>query len=81
VPSTVFISERPDGLVEYAMAKAAAEVLIEDINRSFSRVSILSTRLPRLGTDQTSSVLKLPTGDNLDALLPVVRAMAQQSPP
>ena len=77
VPSTVFISERPDGLVEYAMAKAAAEVLIEDINRSFRRVSILSTRLPRLSTDQTSSVLKLSTGVNLTALLPVVRAMAK----
>ena len=77
VPSTVFIAERPDGLVEYAMAKAAAEVLIEDINRSFKRVSILSTRLPRLSTDQTSSVLKLSTGDNLNALLPVVRAMVK----
>ena len=77
VPSTVFIAERPDGLVEYAMAKAAAEVLIEDINRSFRRVSIMSTRLPRLSTDQTSSVLKLSTGDNLNALLPVVRAMAK----
>jgi NADP-dependent 3-hydroxy acid dehydrogenase YdfG len=77
VPSTVFITERPDGLVEYAMAKAAAEVLIEDINRSFRRVSIMSTRLPRLSTDQTSSVLKLSTGDNLEALLPVVRAMTR----
>ena len=77
VPSSVFISERPDGLVEYAMAKAAAEVLIEDINRSFRRVSIMSTRLPRLSTDQTSSVLKRSTGDNLNALLPVVRAMAK----
>jgi NAD(P)-dependent dehydrogenase (short-subunit alcohol dehydrogenase family) len=77
VPSSVFIAERPDGLVEYAMAKAAAEVLIEDINRNFKRVSVLSTRLPRLSTDQTSSVLKLSSGDNLDALLPVVRAMAK----
>ena len=77
VPSSIFISERPDGLVEYAMAKAAAEVLIEDINRGFRRVSVVSTRLPRLSTDQTSSVLKLPTGDNLDALLAVVRAMAK----
>ena len=77
VPSTVFIAERPDGLAEYAMAKAAAEVLIEDINRRFRRVSVVCTRLPRLSTDQTSSVLQLPTGDNLDALLPVVRAMAK----
>lgn len=75
VPSSVFIAERPDGLVEYAMAKAAAEVMIEDINRSFRKVSIMATRLPKLSTDQTSSVLKTSTGDNLDALLPVIRAM------
>jgi NADP-dependent 3-hydroxy acid dehydrogenase YdfG len=75
VPSSVFITERPDGLVEYAMAKAAAEVMIEDINRRFRNVAIVATRLPKLSTDQTSSVLKTSTGDNLDALLPVIRAM------
>lgn len=77
VPSSVFIAERPDGLVEYAMAKAAAEVLIEDINKAFRKVSIVATRLPKLSTDQTSSVLKTSTGDNLDALLPVIRAMTK----
>lgn len=77
VPSSVFIAERPDGLVEYAMAKAAAEVLIEDINRAFRKVAVVATRLPKLSTDQTSSVLKTSTGDNLDALLPVIRAMTR----
>lgn len=77
VPSSVFIAERPDGLVEYAMAKAAAEVMIEDINRAFRKVAIVATRLPKLSTDQTSSVLKTSTGDNLDALLPVIRAMTR----
>ena len=77
VPSSVFIAQRPDGLVEYAMAKAAAEVMIEDINRSFKKVSIVATRLPKLTTDQTSSVLKASTGDNLEALLPVIRAMTK----
>src|SRR5450631_2915687 len=76
VPSSVFIAERPDGMTEYAMAKAAAEVLIEDLNRSLKKVFILATRLPKLTTDQTSSVLRASTGDNLSALLPVVRAMA-----
>lgn len=74
-PSTVFIAERPEGFVEYAMAKAAMEVLIDEINRTFKRVSVLVTRLPRLSTDQTSSLLKVSTGDTIDALLPVVRAM------
>jgi hypothetical protein len=78
VPSSVFISERPEGLAEYAMAKSAAEVMIEDVNRSFGKVSILATRLPRLSTDQTTSVLKVSTGDNLSALIPVVRAMVRR---
>jgi NADP-dependent 3-hydroxy acid dehydrogenase YdfG len=77
VPSSVFIAERPDGMAEYAMAKAAAEVMIEDINRSFRKVSIVATRLPKLSTDQTSSVLKESTGDNLDTLLPVIRVMTR----
>jgi hypothetical protein len=78
VPSSVFVSERPEGLAEYAMAKSAAEVMIEDINRSFGKVSVLATRLPRLSTDQTTSVLKVSTGDNLSALIPVVRAMVHR---
>jgi len=75
VPSSIFVVERPDGLAEYAMAKAAAEVLIADINRAYKRVRILATRLPRLSTDQTSSLLRTPSGDNLAAVLPIVRTM------
>ncbi len=78
VPSSVFVTERPEGLTEYAMAKAAAEILADDLNRSFSRVSIAVTRLPRLSTDQTTSVLKMSSGDNLDALLPAIRTMTRR---
>jgi len=74
-PSSVFVAERPSGMTEYAMAKAAAEVLIDEINRYSRKVSVVATRLPRLNTDQTSSILRLETADNLDTLLPVVRSM------
>lgn len=76
LPSTVFIDERPKGMTEYAMAKAAAEVLADDINRTFSRVRVQRTRLPRLATDQTASILGMKLESNLDALLPVVRQMS-----
>jgi len=76
LPSTVFIDERPKGMTEYTMAKAAAEVLADDIGRSFANVRVQRTRLPRLATDQTSSILGLAVGSNLDALLPVVRQMS-----
>ena len=59
LPSTVFIQERPKGMTEYAMAKAAAEVLADDLNRTLRRVRIVHTRLPRLATDQTASLLKV----------------------
>ena len=78
-PSSVFVSERPSGMAEYAMAKAAAEVLIDEINRFSKKVSVVATRLPRLSTDQTSSILRLTTADNLAAMLPVVRSIMEPS--
>lgn len=74
-PSTVFIEERPKGMAEYAMAKAAAEVLVQEINRSFGKLTVLCTRLPRLSTDQTASIVKIKTGSNAQALVPVIRSM------
>ncbi|MBN8507279.1 MAG: hypothetical protein J0L57_01560 [Burkholderiales bacterium] len=73
LPSTVFIDERPKGMTEYAMAKAAAEVLADDLNRTLRRVRVVHTRLPRLATDQTSSILGLTPESNVETLLPVVR--------
>ena len=76
-PSSVFVSERPNGMTEYSMAKSAAEVLVEDLNRYFRKLSVVTTRLPRLNTDQTSSLLKLPTESNVEALLPIIKSMAK----
>ncbi len=75
LPSTVFISERPKGMTEYAMAKAAAEVLADDLNRSLRHVRVVHTRLPRLATDQTASILNVSVSSNVDAMLAVVRQM------
>lgn len=75
-PSTVFIEERPNGMTEYAMAKSAAEIMINDMNRSFNHVRIHVTRLPRLRSDQTNSFFPAKTEDNLEHMLKVVRAIA-----
>ena len=74
-PSTVFVEARPKGMTEYAMAKSAAEVLIEEINRSFTKLSVLCTRLPRLSTDQTASIVKVLTESNVGTLLPLIRRL------
>ena len=76
LPSTVFIAERPKGMTEYAMAKAAAELLAEDMNRSLTHVRIVCGRLPRLATDQTASVTAPGTESNLDVLMQVVREVS-----
>jgi acyl dehydratase len=51
-PSTVFIEERPAGLTEYVMAKAAGEHLCRDLDRATPALRIVIDRLPRLATDQ-----------------------------
>ena len=76
LPSTVFITERPKGMTEYAMAKAAAEVLADDLNRTLQRVRVVHTRLPRLATDQTASIMGVSVASNVDTLLPVVRQVS-----
>ena len=62
-------------MTEYTMAKSAAEVLTQDINRSFKHVRVSTTRLPRLSTDQTASIVNVSAVSNLETLLPLVRAM------
>jgi acyl dehydratase len=76
LPSTVFIDERPKGMTEYAMVKAAAEVLADDLDRGLERVRIVHSRLPRMATDQTTSILGVSTASNLDVLVNVVRQMS-----
>lgn len=78
-PSSVAVSERPKGLTEYAMAKAAAELLIADINASFEHVSVKTARLPRMATDQTASLLPVDAASNLDTLLPIVRSLSARA--
>ena len=74
-PSTVFLDERPAGMAEYAMAKAAGEQLCADMNLYLPNVRILVHRLPKLPTDQTAGVLPERETDALEALLPVLRTM------
>ena len=72
-PSSVFVEERPRNMTEYAMAKAAAEVLCCDLNLSWPTVHITSIRLPRLLTDQTSTVVPMEHANSVDTILPIVR--------
>lgn len=71
-PSTVFVSHRPAGMLEYSMAKAAGEVLCSEINTSLAPTRVTQVRLPRLPTDQTASIGEVQMANPVETMLPIV---------
>jgi MaoC like domain len=76
-PSTVSIDARPKGVTEYSAAKAAAEIVVQDVNRWFRRVHIVVERLPRIGTDQTSTVLPIESLPPAQVMIPIIRGLTK----
>jgi hypothetical protein len=74
-PSSHFVTTRPAEMTEYAMSKAAAEVLCADLATYLPNVRILAERLPRVLTDQTAGLGPGEVEDPLAVMLPIVRAM------
>jgi NAD(P)-dependent dehydrogenase (short-subunit alcohol dehydrogenase family) len=72
-PSSIYVAERPEGMTEYAMAKAAGEALCADINASLGPTHVTVSRLPRLPTDQTASVAVTEMAHPTETMLPIVR--------
>lgn len=72
-PSSIGVAERPKGMTEYAMAKAAAEILCSDTAKIQAPLHVTIARLPRLTTDQTNSLLAVETPASLTTLLPYIR--------
>lgn len=75
-PSSVAVEDRPQGMLEYAMSKAAGEILCADINKQKPGIHISVSRLPRLLTDQTATLQHIETPSPLDVLLPIVRKLS-----
>lgn len=75
-PSSVAVAERPPGMTEYAMAKAAGEVLCADLDAQSKTLRVMCPRLPRLPTDQTATLMPVRAADPLQTLLPLLREMA-----
>src|SRR5262249_52764110 len=67
-PSSIYVQERPAEMTEYAMAKAAGEVLCQDMMRFLPNLRVLSMRLPRMATDQTLSVLPGDIANSIEVL-------------
>jgi hypothetical protein len=76
-PSSVYVQQRPLGMIEYAMSKAAGEALCVDIARSMPEVRLLVERLPLLLTDQTAALIQDDAGDPSRIMLPIIRRLQQ----
>jgi hypothetical protein len=72
-PSSVAVAQRPRGMLEYAMAKAAGETLCAEINQALRPLHVTVDRLPRLRTDQTASIFEVSAPSSAGRLLPIVR--------
>ena len=72
-PSSVFVSECAPRFIAYAMAKAAGELLCVEMTRSWRGVKVLSSRLPRLPTDQTAGLAATNLDSPVDVMLPLLR--------
>ncbi|MET0258811.1 MAG: MaoC/PaaZ C-terminal domain-containing protein [Methylobacterium sp.] len=76
-PSSLAVETRPANMTEYAMAKAAGEILCADLGPGERPGPILTRRLPRLPTDQTATLFAAEDVDAIDVMLPIVRAMRE----
>jgi NAD(P)-dependent dehydrogenase (short-subunit alcohol dehydrogenase family) len=75
-PSTVAIDMHDAATTEYAMAKAAGEILCANMNQFLPDVQVISRRLPRILTDQTSTIgMTHEAAGAIDVMLPIVREM------
>jgi acyl dehydratase/NADP-dependent 3-hydroxy acid dehydrogenase YdfG len=78
-PSSVVVANPTPDMLEYAMAKAAGEALCHALNSAEPRLSIDVRRLPRIRTDQTSSIRAIPDVEAFDVLLPILREIQSGS--
>jgi MaoC like domain/short chain dehydrogenase len=74
-PSSVFVQDRQADMTEYAMSKAAGEILCADMSKYWHGVRVITQRLPRLPTDQTASLIAVKTASPLSIMLPIIRKM------
>jgi acyl dehydratase/NAD(P)-dependent dehydrogenase (short-subunit alcohol dehydrogenase family) len=78
-PSSSAVGERPQGMTEYAMAKAAGEILCRDMGRFEPRIEVIVRRLPRIRTDQTATMTAVVAEEAFATMLPIVRELQSRA--
>jgi hypothetical protein len=74
-PSTIFIDQKNENLMEYVLSKKNAEAYIESINYKLKNIDIVVDRLDMLNTDQNNSVFSVETKDPLIVMNDIVLRM------
>ena len=74
-PSSVAINELPSDMGEYTAAKMAGEVLCDFLKKTNPKLTIHKPRLPRIATDQTTSLFAVNNHDPLPLLLAYLRSL------
>lgn len=77
-PSSVAIDSPLPGLAEYIDAKLKGEEYCKVLSRQ-ENTFVIWPRLPRIETDQTLSLIKVPAADPVAILLPIIRNMVSQN--
>tara|TARA_B100001093_G_C26860251_1_gene1029769 strand:+ start:1685 stop:3103 length:1419 start_codon:yes stop_codon:yes gene_type:complete len=75
-PSSVFLSEIVTKASEYASSKAAGEMYCKHLEKINPSMKIYISRLPRLETDQTSSIVPIETKDKVQEILKIIKEIA-----
>ena len=65
------------GTTDWAMAKAAGEILCDHMNRFMPGIEIVCRRLPRLRTDQSATVIPVRTKPMLEVVTSLVREVQE----
>jgi MaoC like domain/short chain dehydrogenase len=78
-PSSVSLNEKPLDMCEYVAAKSAGEALFAMMQKAHPTVRFVQSRLPRLATDQTISLMPVSNLAPLPVLLALLEPFAQHS--
>lgn len=75
-PSSIFVDEKPKSFREYTKAKEMGEMLCASLNEKYENINIMVSRLHRMKTDQTSSLLPVATKPAMQEMLRVMEEMS-----
>jgi NAD(P)-dependent dehydrogenase (short-subunit alcohol dehydrogenase family) len=76
-PSSTVLDDPVPNLEEYRDAKRAGEQLCREFDEADLPVRVRVARLPRIDTDQTISLLRVPAANALDVMLEELRALKE----